>query len=177
MTLLFAPHPPSPPLCSRKRRTSPFGRIQGAAAQNNVKDTPPPLLPHLANRLQNPCRPVPRLHYSATPASLSHSLRSPFTQRTLKVNPPDAGALPFSSSRETPEIYRIFFFTFYFLLAKPETLSSRVKRTRNTHFVFQSSISRSTSLKNKTKMEHTCPGCDVWSVAMTMHPIISPTTS
>lgn len=23
-------------------------------------------------------------------------------------------------------------------------------------------------------MEHTCPDCDVWSVAMTMHPIVSP---
>lgn len=40
MTLLIAPHPSSP-LRSQERRTSPFPRIQGVAAQNYLKDTPP----------------------------------------------------------------------------------------------------------------------------------------
>lgn len=31
--------------------------------------------------------------------------------------------------------------------------------------------------KKETKMEHTCPDCDVWSVAMAIHPIIFHTTS
>lgn len=32
---------PTPPLRSQERRTSPFPRIQGVAAQNYLKDTPP----------------------------------------------------------------------------------------------------------------------------------------
>lgn len=77
MTLLIAPHPSSSSRVSgtQDKPFSPHSRRSGA---NIMWRTPRlPLFPHLAYRLQNPCRLVPRLHYSATPASLSHSPQSP----------------------------------------------------------------------------------------------------
>lgn len=183
MTLLIAPHPSSSSLVSRTQDKpfSPHSRRSGA--KNNLKDTPPPpfyLTWHIVFKIHVVLSLVfitqrPRHLYLIAP-------QTPFRLRILKVNPPDAGTQSLSSSkkkcRPVKKKNKNIFFSHFIFPPLNLGLSPHEYKIIKTFF-FSTDLYPGLPVWKirKTKMEHTCPDCDVWSVAMTMHPIISPTTS
>ena len=105
---------------------------------------------HLACRLPNPCRRVPRLHYSGTLASLPPHTPKPWSLRIPKVNPPNAAALPLPHKMDSS--IQSFFYTFIFFSS---LVSSGTPDTHEDNFLSTVLYPGSCGLKIKTKMEHT----------------------
>lgn len=180
MTLLIAPHPSSPVSGTQDKPFSPHSRRSGAKLSEGHPASPLSLTWYIVFKIHVVLSLVfiaqrPRHLYLIAPKPLlgweywKLTLQTP--QHSLFLHPKRIVFVAVKNVR------------FFFISVQRTWGFLSTSKIKKFFFFFLNIYSNDLYPGlpvwkiRKTKMEHTCPDCDVWSVAMTMHPIISPTTS